>query len=457
MKRISLITIAMFFTGALPAQQGMDEPPGHAASDIFRTLGVQSTEPIKPGSLRLRDSEINLLLQSRPGDVFTLPSLNGMTASEQEPLQFERTELYTAVARIHIVGQSTQTLPPPRERMFFIARNSSTRVGLAIDGRNGTLKGLAIKAGAQLGIHGNVIEELYFVEDAPPEDGQASCALELDRQPAEATEFLAGGSFSSRSDAPAGAALEWEAEVAVDTDTEWLSGFGNDTSAANAWIEDLFLSMNVMFERDVATRLLISEVILRTGSDPYVVNSSDHSNHLNEFAQHWRLNQGAIHRDFAAMLSGRNIGSGSFSGIAWLNQYCQKGFVPFGQTYTVGSYSFNAIGSSWSASSVAKFVGHELGHNMGSPHTHCLSNGQGGFIDQCFNGEGGCYSGATSCPGPGSGTTMSYCHLLGGCGSTPNFHPLVQSLLEDRLASNSPSCISPPAPAGPNIYADGFE
>ncbi len=38
---------------------------------------------------------------------------------------------------------------------------------------------------------------------------------------------------------------------------------------------------------------------------------------------------------------------------------------------------------------------------------------------------------------------MSYCHLLGGCGSTADFHPIVQTLLEGRLAANSPSCIAP--------------
>src|SRR5262249_24818876 len=38
-------------------------------------------------------------------------------------------------------------------------------------------------------------------------------------------------------------------------------------------------------------------------------------------------------------------------------------------------------------------------------------------IDKCYSGESGCYSGATSLPGPagaGSGTIMSYCHLLSG-------------------------------------------
>ena len=65
-------------------------------------------------------------------------------------------------------------------------------------------------------------------------------------------------------------------------------------------------------------------------------------------------------------------------------------------------------------------------------------------MDQCSNSGGSsCYSGATSCPAAGRGTTMSYCHVLGGCDSTSDFHPIVQTLLEDRLAANSLSCIEP--------------
>jgi hypothetical protein len=38
---------------------------------------------------------------------------------------------------------------------------------------------------------------------------------------------------------------------------------------------------------------------------------------------------------------------------------------------------------------------------------------------------------------------MSYCHLSpAGCGSTTDFHPTVQALFQDRLSSNSPSCIA---------------
>jgi hypothetical protein len=161
------------------------------------------------------------------------------------------------------------------------------------------------------------------------------------------------------------------------------------------------------------------------------------------------------------MFSGRNINANAFSGIAWINQYCQNGWVSGSRT--VGSYSYNAIGSNWPENSAAKFVGHELGHNFGSPHTHCYDPP----VDKCWGGEGGrCYSGAVSCPVTGKGTTMSYCHFGtqsggAGCGSTADFHPTVQALFGDRLAANSPSCIAPysdpePEPGAP-LFNNGFE
>ena len=119
-------------------------------------------------------------------------------------------------------------------------------------------------------------------------------------------------------------AVTWQADIAVDTDTEWMAGKSNNTATATTWIENLFLSMNVMYERDVNTRLLIGDVTLRIGPDPYTLDGSDRSAALTEFGEYWRVHQSSIERDFATMLSGR-IGAGSFSGMAWINQYCKNG------------------------------------------------------------------------------------------------------------------------------------
>ena len=270
-----------------------------------------------------------------------------------------------------------------------------------------------------------------------------------------------GGTARSLSAVTAGSGITYQAEVAIDTDSEWMAGKGNSPGTAMNFITDLFLAMNVFYERDMETRLLVGNVTLRIITDPYTVATGP-SAQLDEFAQYWRINQGSVERDFATMFSGRNILPYYFSGIAWIDQYCKKGYAQGGGR-TVGSYSFNAIGTNRTPANTAVLVGHELGHNMGSPHTHCYSP----EIDQCFAGESeGCYSGAVFCPAGGKGTIMSYCHVSAnsggaGCGtSNSQFHSDVQDLIKSRLAANSPSCIAlyeeEPPPETP-LFENSFE
>lgn len=64
---------------------------------------------------------------------------------------------------------------------------------------------------------------------------------------------------------------------------------------------------------------------------------------------------------------------------------------------------------SWSVMVIA----HEMGHNMGSPHTHaCFWNGDATAIDGC-GPDAGFDEGCTADIPIDGGTVMSYCHLLG--------------------------------------------
>ena len=82
------------------------------------------------------------------------------------------------------------------------------------------------------------------------------------------------------------------------------------------------------------------------------------------------------------------------------------------------------------------YLGHEIGHNFGSPHTHNCGwdadaslNFPGGAIDACADVEGACSS-PLNPPNEvwqqSSGTIMSYCDL-GSVGITLEFHPIVES------------------------------
>lgn len=387
--------------------------------------------------------------------ILRLPSLNARLGITGAPLTFRRYEPFAPGARITRIGPEGVAVVDARVRHYYLAGTASEGAGLAVDPVTGEISGFAIRGESRVELSGFSSIGLEVAAVDQPPGGTAECGTALDDQPHEVASRVYDPPSRSQSEAQQGSTLSFQAEVAVDTDTEWMAGKGNDTTTAMNWITDLFVAMNVFFERDVETRLLIGDVTLRVGSDPYSV-ASNRSQQLDEFAEHWRLNMGHVDRDFAVLLSGRSIGSYSFSGIAWVDQYCNSGSV-WG-TRTVGSYSFNAIGTSRTPSNTAPFVGHEIGHNMGSPHTHCYSPA----VDQCHSGEGDCYSGPVSCPSGGKGTIMSYCHVgspSANCGSNKvEFHPIVQGLLESRLAANSVSCISPFSEPQPEIISSqGFE
>src|SRR4030095_2036561 len=106
---------------------------------------------------------------------------------------------------------------------------------------------------------------------------------------------------------------------------------------------------------------------------------------LQEFANVWNTTYSAIPRAVAMMLSGKQP-SGGASGIAWVNSLCSKYYgTSFSQVYTTGTTP---------SSGDILVVAHELGHNFGSPHTHCYSTP----VDNCYNAEAGCFSGTKSCP-----------------------------------------------------------
>jgi len=460
MKRISLICCMLLLAGSLRAQDD---------SDFLRTprfsgpLTSKNPEPeggLVAGRVTLSKQERKDLLRAPQNATLHLPSLDKFTGNEPNQLEYSRIELFARGATVHLIGPGGITPVKPGRRHFYLATNEATGIGLAIDPESGSITGFATRGDSKMEISGATGTQLELTALEPVPEGSDSCETRVEDQENFDLAGLLSGASQSLSEAPAGSAISYQAEVAIDTDNEWMAGKGNNTTTAMNFITDIFLAMNVFYERDVETRLLIGQVILRTTPDPYSV-ATGRSEQLDEFAEYWRVNQGGVNRDFAAMFSGRDIGSGAFSGIAWINQYCQKGVV-LGNGRTAGSYSFNAIGSGRTAASTAWLVGHELGHNLGSPHTHCYNPA----VDQCYSGESSCYSGPVSCPAGGKGTIMSYCHVSAGsggagCGTNKSeFHPTVQGVIEGRLAANTPSCIAPyvpEPPAEPPLFISSFE
>jgi hypothetical protein len=151
----------------------------------------------------------------------------------------------------------------------------------------------------------------------------------------------------------------------------------------------------------------------------------------------------------AALLSGKQPSSYSASGIAWLSGLCSTSY----------GYSFSKVflfAQDTSANDVF-ITAHEIGHNFGSPHTHCYADPK---PDTCYAQEGGCFTGTPSCPAPATyrgvtttGTLMSYCHVLGGCAAGLVFHDFTVSRYLNPGITGATACIfnGSAAPSGPSV------
>ena len=279
--------------------------------------------------------------------------------------------------------------------------------------------------------------------------------------------------------------------IAIESDFEFYQLFNTPTNPAAAtnatnYVGNLVGYASTIYAAELGTSLAVQSLSLwQTSGDPWTQTNTTCS--LFEFGKYWNQNRTGVSRTTAHFLSGKATGGG----VAWLNALCHGSFfsggaascpglgaesTPWGGDY---GYTGNLFGTFNIASPSVVWdiyaFSHELGHNFGSPHTHCYAGigGNASPIDQCYGSESGCYSGATSTPGPagtGSGTIMSYCHLRsGGYGNITltfgtGFGFGVQPAREAAqmngyiasVASGNPSCIAPVAAPG-LLFTDGFE
>ena len=205
--------------------------------------------------------------------------------------------------------------------------------------------------------------------------------------------------------------------------------FGNDATAAENYIIDVFASVNQIFQQAQPTgpeaTLRISGIMVWTVDPPFDCSQPD----LNGYSNYRSSN--AWNGNLAHMVTFNFV-----SGVAWLGGLCNNN-LSYGITgmrsSEVSGQSLNPAYPtySWNASTIA----HELGHNFGSPHTfdcawvrNAMNNqslgGCGIGNQQCFPCSQSAPQGGCTQPGeiPEGNTIMGYCDgysLLNGFGPQP--------------------------------------
>jgi len=221
----------------------------------------------------------------------------------------------------------------------------------------------------------------------------------------------------------------------IEVDNDIFQDFGTVQATAN-YINAAMNQVAILYANE-QINLLVNELVIWDTTDPYTGPST--GNYLNQFQDNLA---GNFNGDLAHLIG--NQGNG---GVAYVNGICANKNYALG--YSGIRNTFNNVPSySWTINVLT----HEIGHNLGSPHTHsCSWNGNNTAIDGCGPASGN----SEGCDGPlpsEGGTIMSYCHLTNvginfslGFGQQPG--DLIRSIVH-----NAP-CLTPSA----NTCNDGIQ
>jgi hypothetical protein len=196
----------------------------------------------------------------------------------------------------------------------------------------------------------------------------------------------------NRTNSVSGVVNDEPVDIYVEADYQTYLNNGSSVPNVVNYVTALFNVVNGVFLNDsVNTKL--SAVKVWDVPDPYQT-FTDKVSALGAFSSNMA---NGFPGDLAHFITQRNVGGAA----AYLDVICRRMSSRVALSGAI-SNSFNPFPiysySVW-------VISHELGHNLGSPHTQSCS-WPGGAIDNCFTPEGSCAVGPAPING---GTIMSYC------------------------------------------------
>lgn len=233
-----------------------------------------------------------------------------------------------------------------------------------------------------------------------------------------------------------------QAEIAIETDSEFYKNTGSDTNKAKLYILALISLVSHYYELETDICFYVNWLKIWTDSpaDPYGVKGDAYAL-PDKVREYWKNNYSEVKRDFFHVVTSIGYGGGGFG---YYDALCGKnGDYGFSVSSVQGYHNLPTYAFTYDVYILA----HEMGHNFNSPHSHnCY---WGAPLDTCVTGEaieGKCLdSSVTARPNPGS--IMSYCGGINnekglGWQVRMTFLPPVINLI--RQTAEKAKCITEP-------------
>jgi hypothetical protein len=231
--------------------------------------------------------------------------------------------------------------------------------------------------------------------------------------------------------------------VYVEVTNDLYKFWGSDTGRVTQYVTTILTNVIALYDRE-GINVTLNKIFVWDTPDPYG-NPFDNTQYLNQFTDNINKNIPTTPEShFKHLLHNKNLG-----GIAWINGE-SDGYItsanldPYYTCAVTGIGSNIVVNSNVTYSWPVMCFTHEMGHNLGSKHTHWCgwkneSNQAIGRIDSCYRGEStdgpdNCTSSTyTVVKSNNRGSVMSYCHLNGAISFTTGFGRLPRYSIRSNL------------------------
>ncbi|MBK8921365.1 MAG: fibronectin type III domain-containing protein [Saprospirales bacterium] len=401
--------------------------PLYTAVQEFRDQGgrFQTIRLFRPATTRDQDAfqiaptaqflHLDIALETRPQDGFASAiSLEIPYHGEVLVLDLVETNFQTTDFTVVTNQSAGQTVPYTSGRHFRGILRGDCRSLAAVSFIQGEMVALISDDR-----HGNLV--LGKLEST---DNVSDYILYADRELAVGQPFsctpLEPDPISIKPNTPGSPEVNGCVRVYFEVDHELFQNKGS-VQATVDYLASVFNQVSTLYANE-QINITLSQVFVWVSPDNYSTSSS--SSALTQF----RSARKEFNGDIAHLVG---IGGNNLGGVAYLDVLCVPSYA----------YGFSDINMSFSTvptfSWTVEVLTHEMGHNLGSPHTQSCS-WPGGAIDNCFAVEGNCASG----PAPANGgTIMSYCHLSSyGINFSNGFGPLPGNKIRTEIGNAA--CLS---------------